>query len=147
MNQIAAAILVLSASICGYASAIRPNADGFGSIMTLVALGLGLWGGLALLSATTLERTTLLDDGYEPGRMASRGMNRIRTMASQYAPPMPSIPTMRDPGIVPPQTTRLHPDMAAQVSVAAQAQGATRQDVVDDILRRNLPRYQSGRVA
>ena len=144
MNQIAAAILVLSASICGYASAIRPQADGFGSIMTLVALGLGLWGGLALLTATTLERDSLMDEGYEPTRTASRGLNRIRSMASQY---VPVVPQMNSPAVAPPMTTRLSPEMAAQVSVAAQQQGATRQDVVDDILRRNLPRYSGSRVA
>lgn len=146
MNQIAAAILILSASICGYASSIRPQADGFSSIMTLVALGLGLWGGLALLTATTLERDTLMDDGYEPSRgsRGTRGLQRIRSMASQY---VPVVPPVMNPGVAPPRSTRLSPEMAEQVSAAAQHSGTTRQDVVDDILRRNLPRYSGSRVA
>lgn len=145
MNQIAASILILAASICGYACSIRPASDGFGSIMTLVALGLGLWGGLALLTATTLERESALDDGYDPGiSRPMRGMKRgLRSMAAQYVPVVPSV----NPGLHTPLTTRLSPEMAAQVSVAAQAQGATRQDVVDDVLRRNLPRYTGTRVA
>lgn len=145
MNQIAASILILAASICGYASSIRPASDGFGSIMTLVALGLGLWGGLALLTATTLERETQLDDDYDPAiRPARRGMNRIRSMASQY---VPVAPRMSGSPMETPLTTRLSPEMAAHVSAAAHAQGATRQDVVDDVLRRNLPRYTGTRVA
>lgn len=145
MNQIAASILILAASICGYASSIRPASDGFGSIMTLVALGLGLWGGLALLTATTLERESQLDEVYDPAiRTAKRGMNRIRSMASQY---VPTVPHMSSASMETPLTTRLSPDMAAHVSAAAQAHGATRQDVVDDVLRRNLPRYSGTRVA
>lgn len=144
MNQIAASILILAASICGYASSIRPTSDGFGSIMTIVALGLGLWGGLALLTATTLERESQLDDGYDPAiRPPSRRLSRVRSMASQY---VPAVPTM-SPGMEAPLTTRLSPEMSAHVSAAAHANGSTRQDVVDDVLRRNLPRYSSSRVA
>ena len=146
MNQIAAAILVLSSTVCAYAASIRPSSDGFGGIMSLIALGLGMWGGLALLAAVTMEREILLDDDDDidraPRRSPGLGLPRYRS-------PMPSNLTTaassRQDSLlgVPSREYRLSPETSAQISMVAQANGRSRHDVVEDILQRNLPRYSS----
>ena len=145
MNQVAAAILVLSSTICAYAASIRPSSDGFGGIMSLVALGLGMWGGLALLAAVTMEREVLLDEDdidRAPRRPTGIGLPRYRTGVSpNLTTPMRS----RQDSVlgVPSREYRLSPETSAQISMVAQANGRSRNDVVEDILQRNLPRYTS----
>lgn len=140
MNQIAASILVLSASICGYASAVRPGADGFGGLMSLIALGLGLWGGLALLTSVTVEREVMLDEPYEP--RGPVGLGRRSLIPSVSAPSRGMSGSGSILGAAS-RDYRLTPETNAQVSMAAQVNGRSRQDVIEDILQRNLPRYNS----
>ena len=143
MNQVAAAILVLSASICGYAASVRPNTDGFGGIMSLVALGLGLWGGLGLLAAVTTERDFLLDDDeIDPLSTRSTSPLGLTRFHSRVAPSRISPTTDSVLGAAS-RDYRLSPETNAQVSMAAQVNGQSRQDVVEDVLQKNLPRYSS----
>jgi hypothetical protein len=143
MNQIAAAILILSASITGYSAAMRPIGDNYGGVMTLIALGLGLWGSLALLTSTTQDRDydDLGHDEYEPSRRrVLPPVSQLGRTVSRYTAAVPRpAPVAEDYG--------LSPEMNAQVSMAARRSGATRSDVVEDVLRHNLHRYSSSRVA
>ena len=143
MNQIAAAILVLSASICGYAASVRPNTDGFGGIMSLIALGLGLWGGLGLLAAVTTEREYHLldDDDIEPApvRRPPLGLTRFRSNVVSSRIPTTTESILGSAS----RDYRLSPETNAQVSMAAEVNGRSRHDIVEDILQKNLPRYSS----
>ena len=147
MNQIAAAILVLSSTVCAYAASIRPSSDGFGGIMSLIALGLGMWGGLALLAAVTMEREILLDE--DDLDRPTRRSPPLAPMAPRYRTPVSSGLTNslspRSDSVlgVPSREYRLSPETSAQISMVAQANGRSRHDVVEDILQRNLPRYSS----
>ncbi len=113
--------------------------------MSLIALGLGMWGGLALLAAVTMERDILLDEDdidRAPRRSPGIGLPRYRSpMPSSMAPVAP----VRQDSVlgVPSREYRLSPETSAQISMVAQANGRSRHDVVEDILQRNLPRYSS----
>ncbi len=143
MNQIASSILILSASICGYAAALRPASDGLGGIMSLLGVGLGLWGGLALLTSTTREPYLEFDESESERRATGRLLPRraagsraavLRTESSSAA-------SISRDGL------RLSPETSAQVSLAANAHGQSRSDLVEELLRRHLPRYTGSRVA
>jgi len=141
MNQIASALLILSATICGTAAVCRPtNAPGgLGGILGLVSLGLGLWGGMALLTAVTRDREYLLDEA-PPRPLAMTALGGLQNMAAPSARRMDyTSATGRD--------YRLPPELSAQVAVAAEMTGKSRTDIVDDTLRRHLPRYGGARVA
>ncbi len=146
MNQIAASILVLSASICGYASTIRPEVDGMGSIMTLIAIGLGLWGGLSLLTATTFDRAALLEDGFGSAMGSTRGLHPIRSSSVSHGSSSMTSSLREESEAY--RTVSGRPGIGTEASSREPIQqSAMRHDVVDDILRRNLPRYSSSRVA
>ena len=145
MNQVAASILILSASICGSAAAFRPSsATAFGGILGLVALGLGLWGGMALLTAVTRER----EFGYDEGARVPLGitaMQGLRTLATTGE--RPALRTNADYSTATGRDYRLSPELSAQVTLAAEMKGQSRTDVVEETLRRHLPRYSGSRMA
>lgn len=141
MNQIAASILVLSATICGYTSAIRPHGDGFGGILGLIALGLGLWGTMSLLTSSVRERERLLDDLPSAPSIGASAVNGLRNLASAYAVP----PARYASGVG--RDYRLSPEIDAQISAAAQMRGQNRHEVIEETLRRHLPQSASTRVA
>lgn len=138
MNQIAAAILILSASICGTAAVYRPTtaAGSFGGILGLLALGLGLWGGMALLTAVAREREHFLEEAprLPLGATAISGLRNTLVRGGDYA-----TSTARD--------YRLSPELSAQVALAAEMKGQSRTDIIEETLRRHLPRYGGTRVA
>jgi hypothetical protein len=138
MNQIAASILVLSATICGYTSAIRPHDDGFGGILGLIALGLGIWGTMSLLTSSVRERERMLEDTSSMPSIGASAVNGLRNLASSYVPPARYAAA---------REYRLPPEVDAQVAVAAQMRGQNRNQVIEETLRRHLPRSTSSRVA
>jgi hypothetical protein len=138
MNQIAASILVLSATICGYTSAIRPQDDGFGGILGLIAMGLGIWGTMSLLTSSAGERGRLLEDVPAVPSLGSSAVSGLRNLASSY------VPSAR---YVAGGDYRLPAEIDAQVAMAARMRGQNRNQVIEETLRRHLPRSTSGRVA
>ncbi|MEM7314716.1 MAG: hypothetical protein AAF497_16340 [Planctomycetota bacterium] len=138
MNQIAAAILVLSASITGYAAAVRPAGDNYGLMMTLIALGLGLWGALALLTSTTHDEYELEEDGF--GRVSRRVMppvNLLNRTTQRYAP-APVVASR----------PRVDDDYGYRSeSPLTSLQTRTRTSLADEAMRHDLQRYSSSRVA
>ena len=137
MNQIAAALLILSASICGTAAAYRPTAaaGGFGGVLGLVALGLGLWGGMALLTAVAREREHFLEEAprLPLGATALSGLRNTLARGEYTA--------------TTPRDYRLSPELSAQVALAAEMKGQSRSDIIEETLRRHLPRYGATRTA
>jgi hypothetical protein len=150
MNQIASSLLILSASICGAAATFRPvnTTNGFGGMLSLVALGLGLWGGMALLTSMTRERDYYDESSRVP--LGVTAMNGLRNMAAPMATaPMarPMAQSATDYGSSTARDYRLSPELNAQVSLAAEMKGQTKTDIVEETLRRHLPRYSGTRAA
>ena len=139
MNQIAAAILILSATICAHISGDRPTNDGFGGLMGLAALGLGIWGTMSLMMSALRERERLLDDAPRLPSISAAAVNGLRNLASNYTAGFSQRP---DPGYY-----RLTPETNAQVLAIAQMRGQDRNQVIEETLRRHLARGASGRVA
>ncbi len=139
MNQIAAAILILSATICGHISGDRPTNDGFGGLMGLLALGLGIWGAMSLLMSTLRERERTLEDAPRLPSISAAAVTGLRNLASNYTAGFNQRP---EPGYY-----RLTPETSAQVQAIAQLRGQDRHQVIEETLRRHLPRGASGRVA
>ena len=137
MNQIAAALLILSASVCGYTSAVRP-ADGVGGLSGLVAMGLGLWGVMALLASVLREREMPLD--VPAPRLPALGATALSGLRSLATPRSGYEELGRD--------YNLPHELNAQVLAAAEMRGQNRRQVVEETLRRHLPRTaSSSRVA
>ena len=145
MNQIAASLLILSASICGSAAAFRPlNNSTFGGILGLVALGLGLWGGMALLTAITRES----EIGYEEGGRVPLGVSAMQGLRNLSTPAFRSpVRSNSDYSTATGRDYRLSPELSAQVALAAEMKGQSRTNVVEETLRRHLPRYSNSRMA
>ena len=136
MNQIAAALLVLAASICGYSATIRPDSDGFGGLMGLIAIGLGLWGAMSLLTSSLRERERFWDE--ETSQLPPIGttaLNGLRSLATGSN------------GQRAGAEYRLSAETHAQVAAAAHLRGQNRAQIVEETLRRHLPRNSTNRVA
>jgi hypothetical protein len=139
MNQIAAAIVILSATICVHISATHPAQDGFAGLMGLAGLGLGTWGGMSLLMSSIREHERTWDTPSRMPSISAAAVNGLRSLASSYTAGFPHRP---DPGYF-----RLNPDVDSQVLAIAQLRGQDRQQVIEETLRRHLPRSAAGRVA
>lgn len=139
MNQIAASVLILSATICAHVSANRPANDGFAGLMGLAALGLGIWGSMSLLLSSVRERERLMDGGTRLPSISTAAVNGLRNLASSYTAGFNQRPDA--------EYFRLTPETNAQVLAIAQMRGQDRHQVIEDTLRRHLPRGASGRVA
>ena len=135
MNQIAASLLILSASILGHTVSLRTTEDGFGGILGLVAIGLGLWGGMALLSTTLREREGLISDEPTLGGLGTSLFSRQRMTAPTTGSSM--ISSGGSP-------YGLSPETSARLAATAQLRGQDRQVVVEETLRRHLPKSTSG---
>ncbi|MCA9217211.1 MAG: hypothetical protein KDB27_29280 [Planctomycetales bacterium] len=131
MNQTSAAILVLASSVFSYAAVNTTSTQTTYPFLALVSVGIGLWGILALIGGILREREMFVDnharlDVFD--RLFARDTNRapVRT---------------RDRNI------ELSPEVQAQLNVTAELEGRDRSEVVEETLRRHLPKYTKSRVA
>lgn len=152
MNQIPASILILTASILAYASttgtnafspadATQPTAIPF--ILGLASMLLGIWGVISLIQSCIRDRE-LMFDNLQPrhdvlGMFDPRRMN----MGRPYAPM--GTPTQSRPAD--PAGISLTPEMKAQLSMAAHLEGRDRSAIIEEALRRYLPRYENSKAA
>lgn len=152
MNQTPAAILILTSSILAYSattgtSAITTSGAGvtthtspIGVILGLGGLVLGIWGIISLIGASIRDRELSFDGAGRPDLM---GMFDPRRVARPYAPmgtPVRSGGT-EAPGVA------LSPEMKAQLSMASHLEGRERSQIVEEALRRYLPRYDDSKAA
>jgi hypothetical protein len=138
VNQSAASMLILSASVLATAALLRSEHPA-AAVAVLAAVGLSIWGITAL--ATACVRSSL-DLGEEPGEElddepfvpAAHRLEQRRGASRSWA-----------------ETSREKfdraPDVEAQLSLVAHLKGANRQQVLDDLLRRHLPRVGKARAA
>ncbi len=129
MNQTPASILVLSASILAYSSGVRTY-DPVGVVLGIVGLAIGIWGAISLVAASIRDRELSLDghSRLEPlDRILGRDVHRVpRATLSQ----------------VDRQDIELSPEIKAKLSMTAHLEGRDRTLIVEEALRRYLPRYE-----
>ena len=140
MNQTPAAILILAASVSGYA-ACTPVADPLRMVNGLAAISLGVWGVFSLLRwqwqphSTTPDRPNQTNGARSgPIDLASpdhrAGGNRSPLVSPRLAPGRPS-------------DHQFSPEINAQLSLVAHVQGRDQTQIMEDVLRRHLPRYSN----
>jgi hypothetical protein len=140
MNQTAAAILVLAASVMAYAShAASMTAHNQGSvILTLGALATGLWGIISLIAASLRERELLIDS-HARLEVLDRVLIRepLRALKEVARPTRP--PTQRP--------LEISPELHAQLNAVAQLEGRDRSEILDEALRQHLTKFKTTRAA
>ena len=152
MNQIPASILILTSSILAYAattgtsSFVRTDAALANQtpvvqfILALASMALGIWGVISLVQSSIRERELMFDS--QP-RHDVLGMFDPRRMGRPYGTPMGN-PVQRTAD---PAGVTLTPEMKAQLSMAAHLEGRDRSAIIEEALRRYLPRYENSKAA
>ena len=154
MNQTPAAILILTSSILAYAATtgttsitttevgVTTQTTAIGFILGLGSLLLGIWGVIPLIQASIRDRELMFDN---VPRHDVLGILDPRRMTRQYAPMGGSVPQrpMADPSA----GVTLTPEMKAQLSMAAHLEGRDRSAIIEEALRRYLPRYENSKAA
>ncbi len=134
MNQTPAAILVLASSILAYAATVRAY-DPIGVILGVAAFAVGAWGVISLAR----DRQGTLDD---PARANLLGM---------LSPPRPTytnVPLVTtSSGTAETADLQLSPEVKALLSIASHLEGRDRSQIVEEALRRYLPRYGRNKAA
>jgi|GEM_PF-3060448 len=150
MNQTPASILILTASILAYSATsgatftttdagVTTQTSAVGFILGLASMLLGIWGVISLIMASVRDRE-LMFDGVQQ-RSDLLGMFDPRRMARPYAPVGGAVPVR--PAAVDPAGLALTPEMKAQLSMASHLEGRERSAIVEEALRRYLPRYEN----
>ena len=153
MNQIPASILILTASILAYASttgnnaftttdATQPTAIPF--ILGLASMLLGIWGVISLIQSCIRDRELMFDNQQPRHDVLGMFDPRRMSMGRPYAPmgaPMQPRPVDPTGGV------SLTPEMKAQLSMAAHLEGRDRSAIIEEALRRYLPRYENSKAA
>ena len=160
MNQTPAAILILTSAILGYAAThgaattiATADATGIpatatsatGILMGLGGLILGIWGVISLIGASIRDRELI----FEGGRNDLLGMLDPRRFSSRQYPGqgMSSVPGARVNPAIDPAAVVLSPEMKAQLSMASHLEGRERAAIVEEALRRYMPRYENSKAA
>lgn len=138
MNQTPAALLVLASSVFSFAahSASNTSTSQAPTVLTLAGIGVGIWGILSLISAMIRERENFVDnharlDVFD--RLFVRDGNARSTVKSGVRP--------RE------QQLEISPELQAQLNVTAEMEGRDRAEILEETLRRHLPKYSKTRVA
>ena len=135
MNQTPASILVLASSVFGFAAVRDPSAPQ--TILVLASLAIGFWGALSMIGAVIRERELLIDnharlDVFD--RFFQRDTNPVaaRNKVRQTTPD---------------RSLEVPPELHAQIKIVAEMEGRDRSEVLEEALRRHLPKYSKTRVA
>ena len=139
MHQTPAAILVLASAILGHTASAR-GADSVGVVIGLGGLALGSWGVVSLIrhglrrqrlsAGTPVESSGLNWTGADS--VAGLGGGGTRVVARASSP-------VRAAGHAP--DSELSPEISAQLSLVAHLQRQDRTQIMEELLRRHLPRY------
>ena len=140
MNQISAAILVLSSAVFSYSAnmAIQKSQNQVSVVLTLVGIALGTWGILSLIGSIIRERELFAS-------------NHVRDMVDRFLPRN----SESHAAPVRTQSRRVHmdrhleisPDVRTQLNIAAEMEGRSGSEILEETLRRHLPKYSKSRAA
>ena len=128
MNQTPAAILVLASSILAYSATVRAD-DPIGVILGMAAFSVGAWGVISLVR----DRQGMLDHSAQA---------HLLGMSSAQRPTHTNIPQItRTSAAAEPADMHLSAEVKSQLSIASHLEGRDRSQIVEEALRRYLPRY------
>ena len=135
MNQTPASILVLASSVFGFAAVRDSSAPQ--TILVLASVVIGFWGVLAMVGAVIRERELLIDnharlDVFDRFFQRDPGPAAARPKTRQSAPD---------------RSLEVPPELHAQIKIVAEMEGRDRSEVLEEALRRHLPKYSKSRVA
>lgn len=140
MKQTPAAVLILSASICSYAAAMRAD-DSFGAMIGLAAIGLGMWGTVSLINACMENRGFSRAGLGEAARTSPADpLSGLLTHGGEGAASRQAMPSTPGPTARRATYERNHKRPRRSES-AADRPGRERSDMVEETLRRHLARY------
>lgn len=153
MNQTPASILILTSSILAYSAtvgttAITTNTAGIttahtspiGILLGLAGLVLGIWGVISLIGASIRDREMAFDGTSRQDLLAMFDPRRANRGYSNSVSPVTAsrVATSADPSSI-----ALSPEVKAQLSMASHLEGRERSQIVEEALRRYLPRYEN----
>jgi hypothetical protein len=108
------------------------------TVLTLTTLAVGVWGALSLIGAMIRERELFIDNharldvfdrimGREPKGELGRTVVRSRRSTDR--------------------ALEISPEVQAQLAAAAELEGRDRSEILEETLRRHLPKYTKPRAA
>lgn len=136
MNQTPAAILVLAAAAMSFAAQTNsPTTSQMSVILTLCAIAVGVWGVISLIAACLREREMLIDS-HARLDLIDRVMVREPLKAlKEVARPLTR--EAREPR----RGLEISAEVQARLNAAARVEGRDRSEILDEILRQHLPKY------
>lgn len=141
MNQTPAALLILAASVLGYGAQMAANGVNSQSpvILTLAAIAVGVWGVLALITASVREGETLASS-HSRLDVLDRALVREPVEAiKNLARPAPRRDVRRP--------LEISSELQTRLNAVADLQGRDRNELLEETLRRHLPKLDSNRSA
>lgn len=139
MKQTPAAILVMCSSILAFGLMER-NQVGSDTATNLVfvliglgALCLGLWGVISLVNATPVRDRRFLDMGPRWDRRTHYDQS-VTIRADMERRPEPN-------AYLDGFDFDLAPELKAHISMVARREGRERKEIIEELLRKNLPKY------
>ena len=154
MNQTSATVLILASAVFSHAALSGITQDytpQSSAIIAIAALATGIWGVLALIGSMIREREMLIDnharlDVFNRFFIRDNGTSNKPAVASQRTTPPQTI-AAQQPTSTGDQYLDLSPELHSQLSTIAEMEGRNRSDVIEETLRRHLPKYSKSRVA
>ena len=156
MNQTPAALLILTSSILAYAATVggtttlattdaglTTHTSAVGVILGLAGLMLGIWGIISLLGASIRDREMAFDGTARPDLL---GMFDPRRIVRPYAPTGSPVAT-RTPSTPDSSGIQLSPEIKSQLWMVSHLEGRERSQIIEEALRRYLPRYEDKKAA
>ena len=143
MSQIPASILVLAASIFSLAAhAASAGSSRQGAVMlTLAAIGIGLWGTISLVAATMKEREMLVDSQARLDMLDQiLEQGPLKTLSKATSRAARKVVGRREE---PSETIKLSREMQDHLSTVAEISGRDQNELLEEALRRNLSGGQS----
>ena len=156
MNQTPAAILILTSSILAYsattgtmsmtttAAGVTTHTSPIGVILGLAGLVLGIWGVISLIGASIRDREMSFEGGVRPDLLS---MLDPRRASRPYAAPIGAPVAGRTAASPETSGVALSPELKAQLSMASHLEGRERSEILEEALRRYLPRYENTKAA
>jgi hypothetical protein len=140
MNQTSATVLILASAVFSNAANLSMGRDvnQASVVLTLAALAVGVWGALGLIAALVREREMFIDNHAR--------LDLFDRLVGRQPKTDPAPPVVRSRR-VPARALEISPDLQAQLAAAAELEGRDHLEILEETLRRHLPKYNKPRAA